>query len=135
MTLCTYYIFSATIASEHAMKWQNPIWIMGVLWAPPPTYSNIYLTLLNILYIFYKINGPLLKKIIFCTYRAGSSKSELRKISELRNKWVKNSKNVLLVKLFCFYSDFDENWWGCRFMCTITSPSFFKIGINTKKFY
>ena len=34
--------------------------------------------------------------------RAGSSKSEFAKISELRNKWIKNSKNVLLIKLFCF---------------------------------
>ena len=45
--------------------------------------------------------------------RAGSSKSELAKISELTNKWIKNSKNVLLIKLFCFYSDFDETWWSC----------------------
>ena len=45
--------------------------------------------------------------------RAGSSKSELEKISELRHEWIKNSKNVLLIKLFCFYSDFDETWWSC----------------------
>ena len=37
-----------------------------------------------------------------CATEAGSSKSELAKISELKNKWIKNSKNVLLIKLFCF---------------------------------
>ena len=46
--------------------------------------------------------------IYYIEQGAGSSKSELAKISELRNKWIKNSKFVLLMKLFCFYSDFDE---------------------------
>ena len=32
-------------------------------------------------------------------FRAGSSKSELSKISESRNKWVKNFKNLILMKL------------------------------------
>ena len=37
------------------------------------------------------------------TLRAESSKSELAKISESRNKLIKNSKHMLvLIKLFCF---------------------------------
>ena len=41
---------------------------------------------------------------------AKSFKSELAKISELRNKCIKNSKNGLLINLFGFSSDFDETW-------------------------
>ena len=43
---------------------------------------------------------------------AESFKSELAKISELRNKWIKNSKNGLLLNLFGFSSDFDETCWS-----------------------
>ena len=64
------------------------------------------------------------------TSRAGSFKSELAKISELRNKWFKNTKNGPLINLFCFSSNFDETWWSCSTpMCT----SFIKIGWKTKK--
>ena len=27
--------------------------------------------------------------------------------------WNSEQKNVLLIKLFCFSSDFDETWWNC----------------------
>ena len=72
------------------------------------------------------------------TYRAESFKSELAKISELRNKWIKNSKNGLLLNLFGFSSDFDETLWSCRLtvhMCTTTSTSLIKIELKTKKIY
>ena len=56
--------------------------------------------------------GPNLISYNYCFLdsRAGSSKTELAKISELTNKGIKNLKNVLLIKLFCFYSDCDETW-------------------------
>ena len=54
----------------------------------------------------------ILRFIYYIFLRAGSSKSELAKICELRNKWIKNSKNVLFIKLFCFQSNFDETWWS-----------------------
>ena len=45
--------------------------------------------------------------------RAESFKNELAKISELRNKWIKNSKNGLLLNIFAFSSDFDKTRSSC----------------------
>ena len=50
--------------------------------------------------------------------------------------WNSEQKNGLLIKLFCFSSDFDETWWNCSTYTwvTITSPSFIKIKWKTKTF-
>ena len=42
----------------------------------------------------YIIGIEVRKKLSITAYRGRSSKSELAKISELTNKWIKNSKNV-----------------------------------------
>ena len=39
------------------------------------------------------------------------------------------TKNELLLKLFCFSSDFDGTWWNC----STTTSSFLKIRWKTKK--
>ena len=33
--------------------------------------------------------------------------------------WNSEQKNGLLIKLFCFSSDFDETWWSCRYPCVL----------------
>ena len=32
----------------------------------------------------------------------------------LLSLWNSEQKNGLIIKLFCFSSDFDETWWNCR---------------------
>ena len=33
--------------------------------------------------------------------------------------WNSEQKNGLLIKLFCFSSDFDETWWSCSYPCVL----------------
>ena len=33
--------------------------------------------------------------------------------------WNSEQKNGLLIKLFCFSSDFDETWWSCSYSCVL----------------
>ena len=33
--------------------------------------------------------------------------------------WNSEQKNGLLIKLFCFSSDFDETWWSCSYRCVL----------------
>ena len=33
--------------------------------------------------------------------------------------WNSELKNGLIVKLFCFSSDFDETWWSCSYPCVL----------------
>ena len=33
--------------------------------------------------------------------------------------WNSEQKNRLLIKLFCFSSDFDETWWSCSYPCVL----------------
>ena len=33
--------------------------------------------------------------------------------------WNSEQKNGLLIKLFCFSSDFDETWWSCSYLCVL----------------
>ena len=62
----------------------------------------------------WKVKNKIWKKTLISAVEVSSLqplvhtlKSELAKISELRNKWIKNSKNGLLINLFGFSSDFD----------------------------
>ena len=78
--------------------------------------SKILICVNDNAFVFFKWQKSHYPTATICclSFRARSSKSELSKISELTNRWIKNSKNVLLIKLFCFYSDCDETWWSCN---------------------
>ena len=42
-----------------------------------------------------------------------AGKIALCTIFTLLTLWNSEEKNGLLIKLFCFSSDFDETWWNC----------------------
>ena len=52
-------------------------------------------------------------------YRAGlqmrSPKALCTIFTILLTLWNSDQKNRLLIKLFCFSSDFDETWWSCSY--------------------
>ena len=37
----------------------------------------------------------------------------------LQTLWNSEQKNGLLIKLFCFSFDLDENWWSCSYPCAL----------------
>ena len=44
--------------------------------------------------------------------------------------WNSEEKNGLLIKLFCFSSDFDETWWSCSYPCVLQFHQVFLFRIS-----
>ena len=69
------------------------------------------------------------------TLGAESFKSELAKISELTNKWIKNSKMGDNKNFFVFHLIFMKLGEVAVHIGIATSPSFIKIGSKIKKIF